>query len=221
MVSPLEIKVFTESLNLEQPLVLKEENKETTNIFSKDELVEDDFVYDYEDEINEEEELEEDTNEEYLTVSKKIEAELQEITPLYKSLMLDEDDDDIDIDYVDSEPDLHIVDLDYGEEEALDYLEYDEYADSEIEDILNEVDEEIEETLSPKPKIIDFKSRQTTIEANKIVSLVNIGMGNLFDIVSPIYKEVDIKEDTDESLEDEDEDLEDLEELEDEELEEE
>ena len=44
VVSPLEVKVFTESLNLEQPLVIQDD---TT--FSADELEDDDFVYDYDD----------------------------------------------------------------------------------------------------------------------------------------------------------------------------
>lgn len=182
IVSPLEIKVFTESLNLEQPLVLKQENIQT---FSQDELDdESEYVYDYDGEDNEEDEhldpialdIKENVDS---SVKSKIDEELKEITPLYKSIMLD--DDDIDIDYTDKEPDLSVVNMDFGGDEELDELDYDEYSDSEIADLLKETDEEISEFS--KPKVIDYKKRRSTIEADKIVELVNNGMTALFNAI--------------------------------------
>ena len=186
VVSPLEVKVFTESLNLEQPLVIQDD---TT--FSADELEDDEFVYDYDD-AEPEPELESKTKEPEikplqlniepieLTVKEKVDNELKEITPLYKSLMID--DDDVDIDYTDSEPKLEDLNLDFGLDDAVesddDALEYDEYSDSEIADLLKETDDEIE--AYSQPKVIDYRSRRTTQEADKIVELVNKGMSALF-----------------------------------------
>ena len=185
VVSPLEVKVFTESLNLEQPLVIQDD---TT--FSADELEDDDFVYDYDDvEPESETEQESKTKEPKikplqlniepieLTVKEKVDNELKEITPLYKSLMID--DADVDIDYTDSEPKLEDLNLDFGLDDAdEDTLEYDEYSDSEIADLLKETDDEIE--AYSQPKVIDYRSRRTTQEADKIVELVNKGMSALF-----------------------------------------
>ena len=186
VVSPLEVKVFTESLNLEQPLVKKD-----TTTFSKDEMEDDDFVYDYEDveqEVNVKESVDTPKEPEIkplqlniepieLTVKEKIDNELKEITPLYKSLMID--DEDVDIDYTDEEPTLSELNLDYGpDEEEEESLDYDEYSDSEIAELLKETDDEIE--AYSQPKVIDYKSRKTTIEADKIVDLVNRGMSALF-----------------------------------------
>ena len=188
VVSPLEVKVFTESLNLEQPLVIQDD---TT--FSADELEDDEFVYDYDD-VEPEPELEQKSkaiepeikplqlNIEpiELTVKEKVDNELKEITPLYKSLMID--DDDVDIDYTDSEPKLEDLNLDFGLDDADDEedepLEYDEYSDSEIADLLKETDDEIE--AYSQLKVIDYRSRRTTQEADKIVELVNKGMSALF-----------------------------------------
>lgn len=188
VVSPLEVKVFTESLNLEQPLVIKDD---TT--FSADELEDDDFVYDYDDaEPEPESAVALDSKPEIkplqlniapieLTVKEKVDNELKEITPLYKSLMID--DDDVDIDYTDEEPKLEDLNLDFGlddqdDEDEDEPLEYDEYSDSEIADLLKETDDEIE--AYSQPKVIDYRNRKTTQEANKIVELVNKGMTALF-----------------------------------------
>ena len=112
-----------------------------------------------------------------LTVKEKVDNELKEITPLYKSLMID--DNDVDIDYTDSEPKLEDLNLDFGLDDAdEDTLEYDEYSDSEIADLLKETDDEIE--AYSQPKVIDYRSRRTTQEADKIVELVNKGMSALF-----------------------------------------
>lgn len=193
VVSPLEIKVFTESLNLEEPLVKKNAT------FSPDELEDDDFIYDYDDAEPIEDPVKEEATEAVtedkepvlptlqldiepmeLSVQEKVDNELKDITPLYKSLMIE--DEDVDIDYTDKEPLLSDLNLDFGvsdeDEEEEDEIGYDEYSDSEIAELLKEADAEM--LCAEEPQEIDYRSRQTTIEADKIVDIVNKGMTALF-----------------------------------------
>lgn len=174
VVSPLEVKVFTESLNLDSALITK---------IDKIDKIE-----------SPESELEVSESEQVSKAPKTL-ASLNldlDMQLAHKSLVrskvdkeldtLDLEDEDVDIDYTDKEPTLSELNLDFGKDEEEEELEYDEYSDEEIADLLKETDEELEdeEVKALQPKVIDYKSRKTTIEADKIVELVNKGMNALF-----------------------------------------
>lgn len=177
VVSPLEVKVFTESLNLDSaPVITKVEKTVQEHI----EPIE-----------PEEQTIKSESKAPKTLAALNFDLDMQ---LAHKSLArskvdkeldtLSLDDEDVDIDYTDKEPKLSEINLDFGtdEDDEEEELEYDEYSDEEIADLLKETDEELEdeEIKALKPKEIDYKSRITTIEADKIVELVNKGMNALF-----------------------------------------
>lgn len=179
VVSPLEVKVFTESLNLDSaPVITKVEKT----------VQEPEHIEPIE---SEEPTIKSESKAPKTLAALNFDLDMQ---LAHKSLArskvdkeldtLSLDDEDVDIDYTDKEPKLSEINLDFGtdEDDEEEELEYDEYSDEEIADLLKETDEELEdeEIKALKPKDIDYKSRITTIEADKIVELVNKGMNALF-----------------------------------------
>lgn len=184
VVSPLEVKVFTESLNLDSaPVITKVERTVQEPI----EPVESEFIETEEKPIKTKSESKAPKTLAALNFDFDMQLAHKSLARSKVDKELDTlslDDEDVDIDYTDKEPKLSEINLDFGtdEEEEEEELEYDEYSDEEIADLLKETDEELEdeEIKALKPKEIDYKSRITTIEADKIVELVNKGMNALF-----------------------------------------